>query len=107
MNSFRLENLQMDILVGTSTVMEGFSSLDKLTLGQFVEVKGFTKNDGSVFATRVQIEDRLNNSGGNAGQQQGDQENRDGEHNSVQPGNDHGGHGNDGGGQGDDGGGHH
>jgi len=107
MNSFRLENLQMDILVGTSTVLEGFSGLDKLTLGQFVEVKGFSKSDGSVFATRVQIEDRLDNRGGNASQQQGDQENRGGEHNSVQPGNDRGGHGNDGGGQGDDGGGHH
>jgi hypothetical protein len=98
MNSFRLENLQMDILVGSSTVLEGFSSLDKLTLGQFVEVKGFSRNDGSMFATRVQIEDRLDNRGGNAGQQEGDQDNRGGEHNSVQPGNDQGGHGNDGGG---------
>ena len=55
-NSFRIEGLAVDIVVGTSTRFKKIS-FTELFVGLTVEVEGFTRPDGTIFAVEVKAEE--------------------------------------------------
>ena len=54
--SFRLVGFPADIFVGTSTRFKKLSGFAALFVGLRVEVKGFSRPDGTIFATEVKAE---------------------------------------------------
>lgn len=54
--SFRLNNFPVDIFVGPDTRFKKVGGFGALLVGQKVEVKGFTRTDGTILATRVEAE---------------------------------------------------
>jgi hypothetical protein len=56
--SFRLDKLPLDIFVGPATRFERIAGFAALHAGDKVEVTGFTRPDGSIFATRVRSEEK-------------------------------------------------
>lgn len=56
--SFRLNNLPVDIFVGPSTRFEHLSGFGALSVGLKVEVKGFVQADGTILATKIEAEEK-------------------------------------------------
>ena len=54
--SFRLVGFPVDLFVGTSTRFKKVSGFTALVVGLTVEVKGFSRPDGTIFATEVKAE---------------------------------------------------
>ena len=68
--SFRLEGFLVDIFVGTTTKFKELHSFAGLSAGLTVEVEGFTRPDGTIFATEVKAKDHGDSSvpsGGSTG----------------------------------------
>jgi hypothetical protein len=56
-SSFRLAELPTDIFTGAATQFEKIDGFSDLAVGMDVEVKGFTKPDGTIFATNVKSDE--------------------------------------------------
>ncbi|MGB9604881.1 MAG: DUF5666 domain-containing protein, partial [Bryobacteraceae bacterium] len=57
-NFLRLSGLPIDIVVTQATRFQGVSGLAALRVGDAVEIEGYTRGDGSIVATRIQLDEK-------------------------------------------------